>query len=340
MSQFPQNIFHSQLLTNKPAFHVRNSDDYFPDNISGHTWHVFINAHNALFNFHLNLLPDWDMFQTKNQYSAFHAAARCVSGGPVYITDYVGQHDLDLISQITAITTRGQTIVLRPSTIGKTIEMYSSHDETRLLKVGSFHGGKGGTSILSLFNMTQQSQTELVNVSYFPGLEKGQDYVVRAHTTGEVSKAFTSALSLPLVSLEIPVQGYEILSAYPLHAFSLNKSTGLESSATKIAVLGLLGKMTGAAAVVDSDFGIQADRLTVTVTLKALGLLGIYVSTGQSLSLEKNLLITIQDSVIPFETVRLRKEESVLEVDVEQAWEKMGLKPGYSDTVGLVVRIM
>lgn len=34
---------------------------------------------------HLNVIPDWDMFQTVHEYSGFHAAARCVSGGPIYI---------------------------------------------------------------------------------------------------------------------------------------------------------------------------------------------------------------------------------------------------------------
>ena len=55
------------------------SDHYMADS------HVFANAHSALFVQHLNVLPDWDMFQTSHAYSGFHAAARCVSGGPIVI---------------------------------------------------------------------------------------------------------------------------------------------------------------------------------------------------------------------------------------------------------------
>src|SRR5699024_3505069 len=87
MSTFPQAIFHSQLPDNKSNIPLRNSDDFFPEVPASHQWHVFCNAHNALLTRFLNVLPDWDMFQTSHPYASFHAAARCVSGGPIYITD-------------------------------------------------------------------------------------------------------------------------------------------------------------------------------------------------------------------------------------------------------------
>src|SRR5271163_4632165 len=90
------NIFHSFLHTTTPRIMLRNSDDFFPDIPSSHPWHVFCNAHNALLVQHLNVLPDWDMFQTSHPYSGFHAAARCISGGPIYITDSPGQHNVSL----------------------------------------------------------------------------------------------------------------------------------------------------------------------------------------------------------------------------------------------------
>ena len=79
MSQIPQILFHSFLPTFTPRILLRNSDDFFPDIPASHPWHVFCNAHNALFVQHLNVLPDWDMFQTSHPYSGFHAASRCVS---------------------------------------------------------------------------------------------------------------------------------------------------------------------------------------------------------------------------------------------------------------------
>jgi hypothetical protein len=140
MSQFPQAIFHSQLPRSRQEMLVRNSDDFFPDIPRSHPWHVWANAHNAILTQFLNAVPDWDMFQTAHDYSEFHAAARCVSGGPIYITDVPGKHNLQLIRQITATTPLGQTIILRPSVLGRSIYAYAGYEEDSLLKIGSFNG--------------------------------------------------------------------------------------------------------------------------------------------------------------------------------------------------------
>ncbi len=142
MSQVPQIIFHSQLPRSWPAFVCRNSEDYFPDVASSHPWHVWANAHNSLLTQHLNVLPDWDMFQTDHGYAGFHAAARCISGGPIYITDVPGRHDLDLIKPLTVVTPRGKTVIFRPSVLGRSIHPYAGYEDGSLLKVGSYHGTK------------------------------------------------------------------------------------------------------------------------------------------------------------------------------------------------------
>ena len=140
MSQTPQILFHSQMPQNKPPLLVRNSDDFFPEVPSSHPWHIWTNAHNALLTQHLNVIPDWDMFQTVHDYSGFHAAARCVSGGPVYITDVPGQHNFDLIDQMTGPTPRGKTVIFRPSVMGKALDQYNGYDDNALLLVGAYHG--------------------------------------------------------------------------------------------------------------------------------------------------------------------------------------------------------
>ena len=139
MSQIPQILFHSQLPQNRFAILVRNSDDFFPEVEASHAWHVFTNAHNSLFTQHLNILPDWDMFQTVHDYSGFHAAARCVSGGPIYITDVPGKHNVGLINQMTGQTTRGKTVIFRPN-VGKSLDAYVGYEDEVLLKVGTYHG--------------------------------------------------------------------------------------------------------------------------------------------------------------------------------------------------------
>ncbi|KAJ3694292.1 hypothetical protein LUZ60_009772 [Juncus effusus] len=45
--------------------------------------------------------PDWDMFQSNHPCAAFHAASRAISGGPIYVSDSVGQHDFALLKSLT-----------------------------------------------------------------------------------------------------------------------------------------------------------------------------------------------------------------------------------------------
>ncbi|KAH9309412.1 hypothetical protein KI387_037323 [Taxus chinensis] len=44
--------------------------------------------------------PDWDMFQTTHPCAAFHAASRAISGGPIYVSDKVGDHDFSLLKKL------------------------------------------------------------------------------------------------------------------------------------------------------------------------------------------------------------------------------------------------
>ena len=340
MSQVPQIMFHSQLPLDKPRYMVRNSDDFFPEIPTSHPWHVFTNAHNSVFTSHLNVLPDWDMFQTSHPYSSFHAAARCISGGPIYFTDEPGKHDLELIYQMTAPTTQGKTVILRPSIIGKTVKVYTAYEEERLLRVGTYHGtSTNGTAILGIFNVSERPLAEFIPLSEFPGVQKGYEYVVRSHSTGEISRAMTEAENSPLSSLEVAVKGYEILSAYPVSTFTLKGSRGIRDDATKVAVLGLLGKMTGAAAIMNSDLYVEeTGRLKVWCSLKALGTLGIYISDLPKRSIEHEFMILISGKPVPFHTVtKSSVSDCVLEIDVQRAWKEMGLSSGWSNEAGLDV---
>lgn len=214
------------------------------------------------------------MFQTAHPYSSFHAAARCLSGGPVYITDEPEKHDLDLIDQMTARTVGGKTVTLRPPVLGKAIGMYNAYGEERLLRLGTFSGGKRtGTGILGVFNVSPRILSELISLSEFPGVEDCQEYIVRAHTTGDISNVMRLDDKNRALSLELAVKGWEILSSFPLHSFKLKGSQQVDG--IKVAVLGLLEKMTGAAAVLSTEMYVDGHgRLRIESSIKALGVLG------------------------------------------------------------------
>jgi hypothetical protein len=258
--------------------------------IASHPWHIFCNAHNAILNQYLNILPDWDMFQTSHEWASFHAAARCVSGGPIYITDVPGKHDVDLIRQMTGNTPRGDTVILRPHTVGKSTSAYNSYDDPVLLKISTYVGmARTGVSILGVFNCTQRPLTELIKLDQFPGAEEGT-YIIRSHTHGQVTSPATTKGHSSFVHIELQPAGWEILSAFPLHSFKLERKHSLDSPADiQVANIGLLDKMTGAAGIVNEDSYLEksSGRLRVWTSLKTLG------TYGKSLSKHVHALLTV-----------------------------------------------
>ncbi|ODH31435.1 hypothetical protein ACO22_03448 [Paracoccidioides brasiliensis] len=351
MSQAPQIIFHSQIPTNKPRILLRNSDDFFPDVSTSHPWHVFCNAHNALFTRHLNVIPDWDMFQTSHPYASFHAAARCVSGGPIYITDVPGEHDINLINQMTAPTTEGNTIILRTSVVGTSIDVYHNYNEGQMLRVGCYTGwAKSGSGILGLFNIRAGKTTSLVSILDFPGISPGSSdkYVIRAHSSGAISPIMKPSDQASLVSVSLETKGWEILTMFPVRTFTMQniqRSKDIHSNSrgatihTDVAILGLLGKMTGVAAIVTSEiFLIANSRLKFNINLKALGTLGVYISDSTCRTVEENFLVLLHGEVVPMHTVQLKVAgdgtgKTVLAIDVETAWKELGLVSGWSNEV-------
>ncbi|MCF3650588.1 Sip1-related alpha-galactosidase [Synoicihabitans lomoniglobus] len=93
MSCTPEGLYLSRSGT------MRTSDDFWPLRPETHGAHVYNNAQTALW-FGEFMPVDWDMFQSKHSFGSFHAAARAISGGPVYVSDQPGQHDATLLRKL------------------------------------------------------------------------------------------------------------------------------------------------------------------------------------------------------------------------------------------------
>ena len=341
MSQTPDILFYSQMPQDRPAVLVRNSDDFFPDVPASHPWHVWTNAHNSLFTQHLNVLPDWDMFQTVHGYSGFHAAARCISGGPIYITDKPGEHDLNLLGQMTACGMYGNTVIFRPSVVGRAVDQYVGFHDNVLLKVGSYHGNSDGTGILGVFNVSERGVHELLPLARVPGVVSGALYVVRAHSSGRVTAPVQADA---LLGVSLAVYGYEILSAYRVHSFQLASEEGTLET-VHVANLGLVGKMAAAATLASTSFQQRADngRIEMQTALKAPGVLGLYVSglAAGRLTVADNFLVTIRAQPIPAHCVGVSAQDGgVLEIDAARAWDELGFTPMLNNELQLTVYIV
>ena len=77
----------------------RGSDDFFPDIPASHGAHIRANAFTGLW-FGRFMGVDWDMFQSAHPFGDYHAAARAVSGGPVYTADTPGGVDAAVLRRV------------------------------------------------------------------------------------------------------------------------------------------------------------------------------------------------------------------------------------------------
>src|SRR4029077_2855050 len=86
-NDLPYTYHHSAL--------TRTSTDFWPDKPETHGLHLWTNAAVATCFAHFTP-PDWDMFHATHPFAFFHAAARALSGGPIYVSDKPGNHNPDL----------------------------------------------------------------------------------------------------------------------------------------------------------------------------------------------------------------------------------------------------
>ncbi|KAJ3029503.1 hypothetical protein HK097_005783, partial [Rhizophlyctis rosea] len=80
----------------------RSSDDFWPDIPVTNPWHVYQNAMAGMVlgSFSGEVVLDWDMFQSAHPFAQYHALARAISGGPVYISDVPGKHNPKILKPL------------------------------------------------------------------------------------------------------------------------------------------------------------------------------------------------------------------------------------------------
>ncbi|KAG0471871.1 hypothetical protein HPP92_016417 [Vanilla planifolia] len=87
------------LYRQKQTAVVRASDDFYPRDPMSHTIHIASVAFNSVFLGEF-MLPDWDMFHSLHPAGEYHASARAISGGPVYVSDAPGKHNFELLRKL------------------------------------------------------------------------------------------------------------------------------------------------------------------------------------------------------------------------------------------------
>lgn len=310
MSLVPQITFHSLLQFNTPPILVRNSDDFFPEIYDSHPFHLFVNAHNALITQHMNCIPDWDMFQTSHPYSSYHGAARCISGGPVLITDVPGQHSKELINEMTAATPRGGRIALRPN-VAVTADMWDNFADGQFLKIRT--STQNSVALMGVFNIANGQKDAFIPLQqFYPQSKTPERCIVRSYRTGQIFIPQGGMSDLFHVQLE--TRGWDILSVFPLTSVK-------QLADARFACLGLVDKMSGAAAVISCDVGDAETQ--VKVCLKALGKAGFYLERGIEVA-----KVSCQKGEVESTYVVTQEQKAVatlVTIDLESYWNAHNL---------------
>ncbi|KAM7508240.1 hypothetical protein LguiA_018693 [Lonicera macranthoides] len=87
------------LYCSKQTAVIRASDDFYPRDPVSHTIHIAAVAYNSVFLGEF-MQPDWDMFHSFHPAAEYHASARAISGGPIYVSDAPGKHNFDILKKL------------------------------------------------------------------------------------------------------------------------------------------------------------------------------------------------------------------------------------------------
>ncbi|WP_170862729.1 Sip1-related alpha-galactosidase [Gracilibacillus kekensis] len=131
----------------------RNSDDFYPNKEQNFKEHALQNAYNSFY--HRNFIwGDWDMWWTKHEDALNNGILRAVSGGPLYMSDRLGETEPEQLWPL--ILSNG--IVLRCDQGGVPTEdclLKNPHEDSIPLKVWNT---SGNSAVIAAFNINLKGQ--------------------------------------------------------------------------------------------------------------------------------------------------------------------------------------
>ncbi len=216
---------------------TRTSTDFWPERPHTHGLHLYVNAQVSLW-FGEFIHPDWDMFQSGHPWGGYHAAARAISGGPVYVSDKPGTHDFDLLRKL--VLPDGRTLrALQPARLTRDCLFHDPTREDVLLKIFNLNYQAGVIGVFNARYDPQSSGNGMITGSITPkdvaGLE-GELFAIYAHNSRELRLIKCDEQW----ELALPQAGFEIFTVVPVDQ--------------GVAPLGLVELFNSAGAVVEKSF--------------------------------------------------------------------------------------
>lgn len=154
---------------------TRSSGDFFPNKPESHGFHIYTNAVTSFWMGEI-VLPDWDMFQSGHVAGEFHAAARAISGGPVYTTEQVGTENKDILMRLSTAEGKIPRCV-NPGKICKSSLFVDINNDRKAIKIFNNNLYNG---VVGAFNCTYNPDfkdlrvSETVSACDIEGFTKGE----------------------------------------------------------------------------------------------------------------------------------------------------------------------
>ncbi len=249
--QFNNELINCSSCSNDYLFNAmtsnvtRSSGDFFPDIPQSHGFHILINAHTSFWMGEI-VLPDWDMFQSGHEAGHFHAAARAISGGPIYTTEEIGTENTEILKRL--MTSDGRLLrCTEPGRICHQSLFIDPARDERLIKI--FNKNPYG-GVVGVFNCSFDAEKELHYSEYVSAgdiegfhFDEGIYYRYSNQSVMKIKGGQKTKITLPEL-------GADIFTFMPLtHGF---------------APIGLSGKYNPAAAITNYTW---LDEQTVTLKI-------------------------------------------------------------------------
>lgn len=235
----------------------RNSDDYFPQkDQAAQQQHIYNNSLNALFSSQV-ALPDWDMFQSHGIDAEYHAAARAISGGPVYVSDKPGKQNFTLLKKLVLSDSRIPKWD-RPA-LPSAESLFLTREDNQPMKITNIRGQNG---VIGLFHCRESGKkiTSTFSPGEIPEI-KGTSFAIRLGRSGKM----VVAKKKDRVSLELNSGEHELATISPIEG--------------GVAVFGLIDKFASAATL---RYQNRPDEKTTVAMVEDGGLFGAWVAKKPS----------------------------------------------------------
>ncbi|KAK6920660.1 Glycosyl hydrolases 36 [Dillenia turbinata] len=245
--------------------------------------HMVHCAYNSLWmgNF---IQPDWDMFQTMHPCAEFHAASRAISGGPIYVSDFVGKHDFKLLKSFVlpdgsilrcqhyALPTR-DCLFEDPLHDGKTMLKIWNHNKfTRVLGAFNCQGG-GWSRELRTNKGASEFSYPLTCLASPKDVEWGKSPISKNGVTIFAiymykAKKLKLLKSSETIEITLDPFDFELLTVSPIAV--------LPKKLVQIAPIGLVNMLNSGGAIQSLDF--DDDENVVRIGVKGSGEMKVFAS--------------------------------------------------------------